>query len=305
MLNKPEYGWCTVEYNDKYLGDASYITDVAGDSLRACLDYLTGKTDTFKITYDNEGHYFGLITIDDEVFGWIGKGSVPEVIKLTDEYIPVEDFVRSLSYELIEDINTNFEDWCHFDVMSAEPVESEEYQEDYNYNKEELTSLIEELELRLAKPSILREMELGNILWGNSRGKYPVPRDEWQDKFCEFLEECGFDSYGHIEDDKLEAYIETKVSSLANKDIYSEESTLVKENPEYRPHLHYFDNGVFMLNPYYWGDADDLAEMCNFKYYPTNYELCWYKYPLRDAWANKELTFDDFCDLIDKCRESL
>ena len=50
MLNKPEYGWCTVEYNGKYLGDASYITDVAGDSLRACLDYLTGKTDTFKIT---------------------------------------------------------------------------------------------------------------------------------------------------------------------------------------------------------------------------------------------------------------
>ena len=50
-------------------------------------------------------------------------------------------------------------------------------------------------------------IELGNFFFGNSRGEYVVPREEWQDAFQNFLETCGFDFDGHIENPDLFEYI--------------------------------------------------------------------------------------------------
>ena len=64
-------------------------------------------------------------------------------------------------------------------------------------------------------------MELGNMVFGNSRGEHHVDRD-LQDEFCELLERMGFDGYGHKDD-----------------------------HPEWA-----FENEVFRIQPYYWGDCE-------------------------------------------------
>ena len=143
-------------------------------------------------------------------------------------------------------------------------------------------------------------------MFGNSRGKYPVPR-EWQDVFIEFLDECGLDGYGNINDTKLEKYLKTRESEYTYKDVYGEDckNENIRKDFEEHPDIEYFDNGIFIVNPYYWGDAEDLAVLPNFVYYPTGYEVQWYKYPLRDSYCNQDITFEEFKDILEKCRKSM
>lgn len=145
-------------------------------------------------------------------------------------------------------------------------------------------------------------MELGNLLFGHSRGIYHITdRDVFEHIFQKLLAR-GFDRYGVLCDEKLERqYCRTKTSQYTNAKIYSSAT----DNPDYHPHLHCFDNGVFMINPYYWGDAEDLMELPNFVYYPEDIEIRWYKYPFRDAYTNKELSSEKFKEIIDNCLKSL
>lgn len=64
-------------------------------------------------------------------------------------------------------------------------------------------------------------MELGNMMFGNSRGNHPVDRG-MQDEFYSYMEEMGFDGYGHHDG--------------------SDERGI-------------FENDVFWIMPYYWGDC--------------------------------------------------
>lgn len=120
-------------------------------------------------------------------------------------------------------------------------------------------------------------MELGNMLFGNSRGEHEVPRG-WQDIFCTLLDALSMDYHG-------EGY----------------------------------ENNVFIIRPYFWGDdpcPDDGECPCgnvalcqsmkpNFVFKPSGYELRWYKYPLRDSYANKELTRVQFFQMIGDCIRSI
>jgi len=54
------------------------------------------------------------------------------------------------------------------------------------------------------------------------------------------------------------------------------------------------------------GHRPDCKEvMPNFHYKPTDYQIQWYKYPLRDSYANREITLQEFLEIIDKCIDSL
>lgn len=128
-------------------------------------------------------------------------------------------------------------------------------------------------------------MELGNLIFGNSRGSFEVDR-EWQDTFYEFLENAGFDGYGNVSKEELKVHLKT-----VEKSDYG--------------HMQIFDNGVFKLFPYYWGEDEKLENIPNFIIADMNYELSWYKYPLRDSYANKLLTYDEFKSALDKCLKSL
>lgn len=124
-------------------------------------------------------------------------------------------------------------------------------------------------------------MELGNLLFGHSHGEFKVPRGfikgtfEWDDRFCLFLEKIGCDDYG---------YAENKDNPLKN-----ERGGIT--TPE------------FEINPYYWGDDETEEDKPNFIFKPTGYEMRWYKYPLRDSYANQELTYKEFNAMLKKCEE--
>lgn len=117
-------------------------------------------------------------------------------------------------------------------------------------------------------------MELGNAIFGNSRGEYEVPRKEFEDIFFPLLKKTGLDDHG-----------------------YSEEGW----NKNYAT----FENDIFLIRPYYWGSNDEIAELPNFVYKPTNFEIQWYKYPLRDSYMNQDINVEQFKEIITKCKKSI
>lgn len=317
MLSKPWAGWTTVNLNNETLGDASYLDWIPGLILEPCIRYLklckesiekygyTSGGYGLNIQFDAEGHYFGIVEIGNDLFTFDTLGKVEPYINLKEIDLSSHDyenykFIYNLVNEVIDDIESNYEDWILWDVMTNKEEYEEEYKEEYKNSKESLDKILKEAKEtinELDNVNNIPHMELGNILFGNSRGSYPVPRDEWQDKFCEFLDECGFDTYGYINDDTLE-----KEYGII---IEGEGIVTLKNGESYKEHQQGFDNGIFRILPYYWGESENICKLSNFIYYPENYEIQWYKYPLRDSWSNKEITFEEFCDILDKCKESL
>ena len=115
-------------------------------------------------------------------------------------------------------------------------------------------------------------MELGNIIFGNSRGLYHVtPREEYQDVFCEFLHANGFDMYGYKEGYKSREY----------------------------------DNGTFVIRPYYWGEDEEIAALPNFEFRPAGLQIKWYKYPMRDAYSNLDISVDELKRMLAACAASM
>lgn len=123
--------------------------------------------------------------------------------------------------------------------------------------------------------STSNKIELGNLIFGNSRGAYPVPR-EWQGLFCARMSEMGFDFYGYMERDDV------KKTDRGG-----------------------FENEVFMINPYYWGDDTDIAMEPNFVFKENDFRIDWYKYPLRDSYSNMDVTFTEFATMLKKCVKSI
>ena len=118
-------------------------------------------------------------------------------------------------------------------------------------------------------------MELGNIIFGYSRGRYEI-----DETFFRFLELLGCDNYGHF---------------------YPKDSVRlspVKQND--RGGISFLN---FEINPYWWGDSDDEEEVVkpNFIYKKNEKDVViirWYKYALRDAYSNIELTKDVILDMF-------
>ena len=122
------------------------------------------------------------------------------------------------------------------------------------------------------KKATIEDMEIGNILFGNSRGTYKIDRQGgYEDIFAEFLTSNNFDSYGYKKDNK--------------------ERT--------------FENDVFIIRPYYWGDDEEEAQLPNFVHKATNLEINWYKYPMRDAYSNQDIDIKTFKTIINECSQSL
>lgn len=120
------------------------------------------------------------------------------------------------------------------------------------------------------KKATAEDMELGNLVFGNSRGEYCVrPREDYEEIFIQFLEDNGFDSYGHSDKG------------------------------------HVFENDTFIIRPYYWGDDEEEAEKPNFVYKPTGLEIQWYKYPMRDAYSNQNISIKTFKDILTECANSM
>ena len=76
-----------------------------------------------------------------------------------------------------------------------------------------------------------------------------------------------------------------------------------------------FENDVFKVHPYFWGDCtcDEEAGVTpecpahrpNFVYKPTGLEVMWYKHPFRDSYANQALTREQVEAVVSACLATL
>lgn len=119
-------------------------------------------------------------------------------------------------------------------------------------------------------------MELGNLLFGNSRGNFHIEREPAQDHFGRFFDVIGADYCGWADSN----------SPLRQYEI------------DYG-----YDTEIFTLRPYYWGEDDAIAVLPNFVYKPEAIEIKWYKYPLRDAYSNIPLDETKIKEMLQHCTE--
>ena len=97
------------------------------------------------------------------------------------------------------------------------------------------------------------------------------PREDYQEAFCKFLDSVGGDMYGFL-------------------DVCDENG--------------WYDDDVFTVRPYYWGEDEDMIDLPNFVYKPTGLEIFWYKYPMRSAESNQDVSLYEFKKILRHCKRS-
>lgn len=73
-------------------------------------------------------------------------------------------------------------------------------------------------------------------------------------------------------------------------------------------HGEYFTNDTFEYKPYRWDDWDDDVVQYNeyhFWHKPSDFKIQWYKYALRGAYCNMDITDSQFVDILRDCVNSL
>ena len=72
--------------------------------------------------------------------------------------------------------------------------------------------------------------------------------------------------------------------------------------PNFGYHDSHFENDVFEIKPYRW---DDEKNDYHFYHKPSGFKIEWYKYALRGASCNIEITDEQFVDILYDCKNSL
>lgn len=116
-------------------------------------------------------------------------------------------------------------------------------------------------------------IEIGNLLFGHSRGEFPFPGRELvnSDEWNGLMDAVGCDScYGTREYPHKES------------------------DPQHTNKRGGYEDDIICINPYWWGveNAPEANEP-NFLYKPTGLEIRWYKYAFRDSYINQDLTADE------------
>lgn len=110
MFSNPKFGWVSVHLGE-FQGPASYITDVAFDSMEAMI-YALEENKDFIVSFDAEGWEFKVISDDYRTFIIEEKNEVKLYI--------YEKNKLELAKELIEDISRDKEDWLKWQYSEEE-----------------------------------------------------------------------------------------------------------------------------------------------------------------------------------------
>ena len=118
-------------------------------------------------------------------------------------------------------------------------------------------------------------MEIGHLIFGELDGGYPFPRGDSKEPFKndhifrKFLEDIGCDIYGYC-----------FAPGRFNQFSWRNESGGISTD-------------VFDVSPR------------GFYYRPSDFRLSWYKYALRDAYSNRQISHEEFVSILDGCRKSI
>jgi len=199
-------------------------------------------------------------------------------------------------------------------------------------------------------------MELGNLIFGNSRGNFPVPdRLRWEKELFRLLDKIGGDSFHgeefendvfeifpyywgdctcsfeQLEDEFYETYSHSpycyqydyeKFEKRHGFDWHNSENTVKELITIMEKHAISYDPKDPILGCATWcscgfqdwenkfyeensHEEDCLLVKDNFHYKPTGFGIQWYKYPLRDAYMNQNISLKEFKKIIDHCIQSL
>ena len=277
MFTRPNCGWTEWEINGHKNGSVSYCDDVPAIFITACCNYLKNPIG-FNLVLDGEGNDHGLSLIGNYFCAYSFHGEEPPYLT---EITPVSDFilydtddgpefVEKMLREAINDFERDFDLWSRWNPGLYED------EEEITEEADRLRELIEYGKETLAKKPH-HMPELGNLIFGNSRGEYPVDRKSIEDVFSEAFGDI-FSYNGFLEDPKY-------TGRKTNRGGY--------------------ENDTFCIEPYYWGDDDDIAELPNFIYKPENIEISWYKYWFRDSYSNVPLDVDKAREIFKACRKSM
>ena len=66
-----------------------------------------------------------------------------------------------------------------------------------------------------------------------------------------------------------------------------------------------FSNDTFEHHPYSWDDSADISNNYHFYHKSSGLKIRWYKYPLRDAMCNMDITDTQFVDILYDCSNSV
>jgi len=124
-------------------------------------------------------------------------------------------------------------------------------------------------------------MELGNIMFGTNHNENLIYKLETNvnlmNEFEELLEKLGLNSYCTIdEENRKEEYIIDE-----NKRIYG-----IKD--------------VIEIHPYQWLDEDQIDTIPNLRIPKYKIVITWYKYPFRDAYANREISLSEWEQIMNE-----
>jgi hypothetical protein len=108
-----------------------------------------------------------------------------------------------------------------------------------------------------------------------------------QTVFCDFLEVVGIDRRG-------EDFYESKHHKY---ELLEDEDGVFERD--------IFDNGYFKIRAYYWGDDDVITDLPNFEIPSLDFKMQWYKYPLRSAYMNMDISNELLLHLINLCKDLL
>lgn len=263
MFGKPQEEYCKIQIGTEII-TAATLTDVPVDTIRRMQIALQLNTD---FTCDYLHDYL----LDDGDIKIIADDNKTYIIHQKESRLNKIDMGKlDLAKIIAANIKENFDAW----VKEWGPVysnEDEPYQDYANCLRTHL-QVLEEIISQKEEEERIRP-ELGNLLFGNSYGEYRVDRESSQDIFVEWLNQNGFDGYGFYQ-------IQADQNARGG-----------------------YSNDIFEINPYYWGEDETEADKPNFVFKPTSLEVRWYKYPMRDAYANQDQI--DWKMILDACTKSI
>lgn len=135
MISDPKYGWCNFKLGD-FKGTPSYLTDVPIDVLDAFIDFYTKG---LGIAYfDEEGTDFMLILSPYSVF------IIEEKDKPILHYYGDID-IRELGNELINDIESNIDEWAVEFVTSDTEQKIKEHRMNIEMKVDILKNIVKEI----------------------------------------------------------------------------------------------------------------------------------------------------------------